>query len=74
MIGPKKLSTIRQELERALTATGGDPIRWLEERMTAPEGQGAAASGASEVLQSLRRFLEVTGKRRRRRQQAGTKK
>jgi hypothetical protein len=55
MIGPKKLSTIRQELRRALAAAGDDPLRWLEERMTASERQGTAAPGESEVLRSLRR-------------------
>ena len=74
MIGPKKLSTIRQELERALKATGGDPIRWLERRMAAPRRQGGAASGESEVLHSLRRFLETTCKKRPRKLRVGTKK
>jgi len=74
MIGPKKLSTIRQELQRALRATGDDPIRWLEGRMAAPHRQGSAASGESEVLYSLRRFLEATGREKRRKQRAGTKK
>ena len=62
MIGPKKLSTIRQELQRALTAAGDDPIRWLEERMNTPEHQGSAGTGESEVLHSLRRFLETAGR------------
>jgi hypothetical protein len=74
MIGPKKLSTIRQELKRALAAIDDDPIRWLEERMTTPEGQETAAAGGSEVLQSLRRILEATEKEKRRRPRAGTKK
>jgi hypothetical protein len=74
MIGPKKLSAIRQELESALTATGDDPIRWLEVRMTAPECQGSAASEGRDVLQSLRRVLEATGREKRRRQWASTKK
>lgn len=69
MIGPKKLSTIRQELQRALTATGDDPIRWLEERMTVPERQGSVAAGESEVLNSLRRFLD----RKRRQPRLATK-
>jgi hypothetical protein len=73
MIGPKKLSAIRQELQRALIATGDDPIRWLEERMSAPEHQGAAA-GKCEILNSLRRVLEATGKPKRRKQRAGRKK
>ena len=69
MIGPKKLSIIRQELQRALAATGDDPIRWLEERMNVPERQGPGGAGESEVLKSLRRFLEGT-----RRQKRGTTK
>ena len=72
MIGPKKLSTIRQELQRALTATGDDPIRWLEERMTVPERQGSVSAGESEVLNSLRRFLD--GKRRQPRLATKSKK
>ena len=74
MIGPKKLSTIRQELQRALTATGEDPIRWLEMRMAAPHRQGTAVAGESEVLHSLRDFLEATRKEKRRKQRIGTKK
>ena len=50
MIGPKKLVIIRQELEAALAATGDDPIRWLEERMNAPECQGSATSGGSDAV------------------------
>jgi hypothetical protein len=71
MIGRKKLSTIRQELQRALAATGDDPIHWLEERMAVPPGQGTATPGENEVLQSLRRILERAG---RQRQRAGTRK
>jgi hypothetical protein len=74
MIGPKKLDAIRQELKRALTATGDDPIRWLEERMTAPERQGSAASPESEILHSLRRILEAPAKEKRRKKRIGTKK
>jgi hypothetical protein len=74
MIGPKKFSTIRQELQRALAATGDDPIHWLEERLTAPERQATAASGASEILHSLRRVLEATGTKKRRKQRVGNKK
>jgi len=59
MMGPKKLSTIRQELEHALSAAGEDPIRWLEERVTAPRRPEAAEARGSEVLDSLRRFLEA---------------
>ena len=74
MIGPKKLSTIRHELEHALAATGEDPIRWLEERVTAPRQQKAADSGGSEVLDSLRRFLESPPSEEQRKQRASAKK
>ena len=74
MIGPKKLSQIRQDLQRALAATGDDPLRWLEERMAAPERQGVASPGESEVLHSLRRLLEAPRRSRRQRKRVGTKK
>jgi len=73
VISPKKLSTIRQELHRALAATGDDPIRWLEERLAVPDRQGSAPSGESEVLHSLRRILEATESARRQTPRVGTK-
>jgi hypothetical protein len=54
MIGRKKLSTIREEIERALATSGDDPIRWLEQRMAAPARKD---DDGGEVLQSLQRFL-----------------
>ncbi len=74
MIGPKKLSIVRQELQRALAATGEDPIRWLEARMTGPERQAPAASGESEILRSLRHFLEAPGRGKGRNQRVGARK
>ncbi len=74
MIGPKKLSTIRQELQRALAATGDDPIRWLEGRMTTPERSGATTSDESDVLGSLRRLLEAPPREKRQRHRVGTKR
>jgi hypothetical protein len=74
MIGPKKLRTIRAELRRKLAAGGEDPILWLEERMTASERTDSTAPGGSEVLHSLRRFLEGSGKEKRRTQGSGSKK
>ena len=68
-MGPKKLETIRQELRQALAATGDDPIRWLEKRMSGRGGQSPAASESIDVLRSLRDFLEGTGRKPR----AGTK-
>jgi hypothetical protein len=74
VIGPKKLDTIRQELRRALAATGDDPIQWLEEQMSTSGPQGPAASESNEVLRSLRDFLEGTGRKKGRKTRAGTKK
>jgi hypothetical protein len=71
VIGPKKLSTIRQELRRALAETGDDAIRWLEERMLTPEHHEPAASGESEVLHSLHRIVAATAGARRK---AGAKR
>jgi hypothetical protein len=67
MIGPKKLDTIRQELRRAVPASGGDPPAWLEQRMAASKGHGPTASGESEIVHSLRRFLEAGKKWRKQR-------
>jgi hypothetical protein len=58
VIGPKRLSTIRQELRRAIATTGIDPIDWLEARIAAAENERPAANGENEVLRSLRRFLD----------------
>jgi hypothetical protein len=74
MIGPKKLSTIRQELEQALAGTGEDPIRWLEERVTARRHRNAAVSGGSEVFDSLRRFLDATPREERKKRRVSAKK
>jgi hypothetical protein len=73
MIGPKKLSTIRQELQRALAATGEDPITWLEARMAALESHGNPP-GENEVLHCLRRILEAPGRPRRQRKRSRRKK
>jgi hypothetical protein len=66
MMGRKKLSTIRQELEQALSATGQDPIQWLEEQVRAARGRpGDPAGQGTEVLDSLRGLLEGRGKAKR---------
>lgn len=71
MIGPKKLSVIRQELQHRLAALGNDPIRWLEERMAVPEHRGSPASKGSEVLDALRRIVEAPRTGKQRKQQIG---
>jgi hypothetical protein len=67
-MGPKKLSTIRQELEQALTRADQDAIQWLEAQVRAAKSQHVGSAGTgNQVLDSLRRLLEVTpGKARRR--------
>lgn len=67
MMGPKKLSTIRQELEQALGQATRDPIQWLEEQLRAAKGQRDVPGGdGTEVLDSLRRLLETSARVKRR--------
>ncbi len=73
MMGPKKLSTIRQELRQAILNTGNNPIEWLDERIRALEQAGKPADSA-EVLQSLRRLLAPQKKPRRRARKPSVKK
>jgi hypothetical protein len=60
MIGTKKLSTIRREIEEALAPSGGDPIQRLERQIASAHRKGQRA----EVLQGLKRFLESPRKRK----------
>jgi hypothetical protein len=64
MMGPKKLSTIRSELEAALAGTGQDPISWLEQRMGQLEKGRKPVRDEIEVLQALLRVLETSGRSR----------
>ena len=60
MIGTKKLSTIRKQIEEALAPTGADPIQRLERQITSTKRQGDRI----EVLEGLHRFLEAPQKRK----------
>jgi hypothetical protein len=71
MMGPKKLSTIREEIRQAISATGEDPIRWLQQRIAEAERKG---TGEGEVLLSLQRVLEAAPKPSRRKRRPGAKK
>jgi hypothetical protein len=73
MIGKKKLKSIREELRRALTAQGHDPIRALDDLIAAPRSGNREAAG-DEVLQSLRRFVQSASHstRQRRGSRAGS--
>lgn len=72
MIGPKKFAAIRRELHRAFTASGEDPVRLLEQRMSAP-GHSPGVGGSA-VAQSLRRVLEDETGRKRRKNKVTSKK
>jgi PhoPQ-activated pathogenicity-related protein len=67
MIGTKKLSTIRRELEEALISPAGDPIQSLEQHIASATRKG----DRTEVMESLKRFLESPRKRKRRKPRAG---
>lgn len=69
MIGTKKLSTIRREIEEALAPAGGDPIQRLERQIASAKCKG----DRTEIVEGLKRFLESPGKRkpRKRRARAG---
>ena len=64
MIGPKKLSTIRRELEEALAPDGGDPIERLDRQIAAAKRKG----DRTDIMEGLKRFLESPrkGKSRKR--------
>jgi hypothetical protein len=54
MIGTKKLSTIRKQIEKALAPKGADPIQRLERQIASAKRRG----DRTEVLEGLQRFLE----------------
>jgi hypothetical protein len=69
MIGTKKLSAIRKEIEKALASGGPDPIQRLERQIAAAKRKG----NNTEVLEGLKRFLESPKKRKPRKRRAGAK-
>jgi len=66
MIGTKKLSEIRNQLEAALAA---DPILRLEQQIAGGKRKGER----TEVLEGLQRFLESTPKGTRRKGRTGAR-
>jgi hypothetical protein len=70
MIGTKKLSTIRQEIEKALASTGENPIERLEKQITSSQRKGER----TDVLEGLKQFLQAPRKRKQRKRPVGTKK
>lgn len=70
MIGTKKLSTIRRQIEEALAPAGEDPIQRLERQIASAKRKG----DRTEVLEGLKRFLGSSRKRKRRKDRAGVRK
>jgi hypothetical protein len=66
MIGTKKLSAIRQEIEQALASTGADPIQRLERLIASAKRKG----DRTEVMEGLKRFLESPRRKRRKHRDA----
>jgi hypothetical protein len=69
MIGAKKLSTIREEIEKAFASTGDDPIQRLERLIASARRKGES----TEVMADLKRFLESPRKRKHRDRRVGAK-
>ena len=69
MIGTRKLSTIRKQIDKALASTGADPIQRLERQIASAKRKG----DRTVVLEGLKRFLESPRKRKHRKHGAGAK-
>jgi hypothetical protein len=69
MIGTKKLSTIRGQIEKALASSGGDPIERLERKIASAKRKG----DRTEILEGLKRFLESPRKGTHRKRGVGAK-
>ncbi len=66
MIGTRKLSTIRKQIEEALNASGTDPIKRLERQIAAAHRKG----DRTVVMEGLKRFLQSPRKRNARKRGA----
>jgi iron only hydrogenase large subunit-like protein len=69
MIGTKKLSTIRTEIEKALASNGTDPIQRLERQIALAKRKG----DSTEVMEGLKRFLEMARKAKPRKDRTRSK-
>jgi hypothetical protein len=70
MIGTKKLSAIRKEIEKALASSRADPIQHLERQIASAKRKG----DRTEVLEGLKRFLETPRKPQRGKPRLGASK
>jgi hypothetical protein len=69
MIGTKKLSTIRKQIESALSSHDADPIQRLDRQIASAKRKG----DRTEVMEGLKRFLQSPPKRKGRKHGVGTK-
>jgi hypothetical protein len=69
MIGTKKLSDIRKQIEKALASKDADPIQRLERQIASAKRKG----DRTEVMEGLKRFLESPRKRKSRKPGAGAR-
>jgi hypothetical protein len=69
MIGTRKLSTIRKQIEKALASTGADPIQRLERQIASAKRKG----DRTEVMEGLKRFLQSPRERKHRKHGPGVK-
>ena len=69
MIGTKKLSTIRKQIEKALASPGADAIDRLERQIASAKRKG----DRTEVMEGLKRFLESPRKPKQRKTGTGAK-
>ena len=67
MIGTKKLGSIRDQIEKSLASSGDDPIQRLEQKIAVAKGKG----DNTEVMEGLKRFLELPRKRQRPKRRVG---
>ena len=69
MMGTKKLSTIRKQIEKALASTSVDPIQRLERQIASAKRKG----DRTEVMEGLKRFLESRPKWKDRKHAVGAR-
>ena len=69
MIGTKKLSTLRKQIEKALASPGTDPIQRLERQIASAKRKG----DRTEVMEGLKRFLQSPRKLAYRKQGVGAR-
>jgi hypothetical protein len=70
MIGTKKLSTIRKQIEKSFASHGVDAIQRLEQQIASAKRKG----DRTEMLEGLKRFVESSPDRKHRKQAVEARK